>query len=97
MTNAAAVEHGIRSSAGVVTAAAVVMVAVFSIFATLSLIDLQQFGVGLAAAVLIDATLIRGVVLPASMRLLGRWNWYMPRSLHRVPAIGGRSASTARA
>ncbi len=97
MTNAAAVEHGIRSSAGVVTAAAVVMVAVFSIFATLSLIDLQQFGVGLAAAVLIDATLIRGVVLPASMRLLGRWNWYMPRSLHWVPAIGGRSASTARA
>ncbi len=97
MTNAAAVEHGIRSSAGVVTAAAVVMVAVFSIFATLSLIDLQQFGVGLAAAVLIDATLIRGVVLPASMRLLGHWNWYMPRSLQRLPAIGGQSASTARA
>ena len=97
MTNANAVEHGIRSSAGVVTAAAVVMVAVFSIFATLSLIDLQQFGVGLAAAVLIDATLIRGVVLPASMRLLGRWNWYMPRSLHRLPALGRQSASTARA
>jgi RND superfamily putative drug exporter len=97
MTNAKAVEHGIRSSAGVVTAAAVVMVAVFSIFATLSLIDLQQFGVGLAAAVLIDATLIRGVVLPASMRLLGRWNWYMPRSLDRLPALGRQSASTARA
>ena len=62
--NEAAVEQGIRSSAGVVTAAAAVMVAVFAIFATLSLIDLQQFGVGLAAAVLIDATLIRGVVLP---------------------------------
>ncbi len=97
MTNANAVEHGIRSSAGVVTAAAAVMVAVFSIFATLSLIDLQQFGVGLAAAVLIDATLIRGVVLPASMRLLGRWNWYMPRSLDRLPALGRRSAATARA
>jgi RND superfamily putative drug exporter len=101
MGNTAAVEHGIRSSAGVVTAAAVVMVAVFSIFATLSLIDLQQFGVGLAAAVLIDATLIRGVVLPAAMTLLGRWNWYMPRSLHRLPAIGeatpASAASAARA
>jgi len=98
MGNTAAVEHGIRSSAGVVTAAAVVMVAVFSIFATLSLIDLQQFGVGLAAAVLIDATLIRGVVLPAAMTLLGRWNWYMPRSLHRLPAIGEATpASAARA
>ena len=63
------------------------MVAVFSIFATLSLIDLQEFGVGLAAAVLIDATLIRGVVLPASMRLLGRWNWYMPRSLGWLPML----------
>ena len=57
------------------------MVAVFAIFATLSLIDLQEFGVGLAAAVLIDATLIRGIVLPASMKLLGRWNWYMPSEL----------------
>jgi RND superfamily putative drug exporter len=95
--NDAAVEQGIRGSAGVVTAAAVVMVAVFSIFATLSLIDLQQFGVGLAAAVLIDATLIRGVVLPAAMKLLGRWNWYMPRSLHRLPALGEAPASAARA
>jgi RND superfamily putative drug exporter len=95
--NDAAVEQGIRGSAGVVTAAAVVMVAVFSIFATLSLIDLQQFGVGLAAAVLIDATLIRGVVLPAAMKLLGRWNWYMPRSLNRLPALGEAPGSTARA
>jgi uncharacterized membrane protein YdfJ with MMPL/SSD domain len=86
--NDAAVEQGIRGSAGVVSAAAVVMVAVFAIFATLSLIDLQEFGVGLAAAIAIDATLIRGVVLPATMKLLGKWNWYMPTSLAWLPSIG---------
>ena len=86
--NDVAVEQGIRSSAGVVTAAAAVMVAVFAIFATLSLIDLQEFGFGLAVAIAIDATLIRGVVLPASMKLLGKWNWYMPRSLAWLPKLG---------
>ncbi len=86
LTTTAAVERGIRSTAGVVTAAALVMVAVFSIFATLTLVDLQQFGVGLAVAVLIDATLVRGVVLPAAMQLLGRWNWYLPRGLTWLPA-----------
>ena len=70
------------------TAAATVMVAVFSIFATLSLVDLKQLGIGLAAAVLIDATLIRGIVLPASMKLLGKWNWWMPRSLNWLPSLG---------
>ena len=73
------------------------MVAVFSIFATLSLIDLQEFGVGLAAAVAIDATLIRGVVLPAAMKLLGKWNWYMPRSLAWVPSLGHGEAARCRA
>jgi RND superfamily putative drug exporter len=87
-SNDEAVEKGIRSSAGVVTAAATVMVAVFAIFATLSLIDLKQMGIGLAAAVLIDATIIRGVLLPASMKMLGKWNWWMPRSLSWVPSIG---------
>jgi RND superfamily putative drug exporter len=95
--NDAAVEQGIRGSAGVVTAAAAVMVAVFAIFATLSLIDLQEFGVGLAVAIAIDATLIRGVVLPAAMKLLGKWNWYMPRSLDWLPSFGhgGRRALRA--
>ena len=93
--NDAAVEQGIRGSAGVVTAAAAVMVAVFSIFATLSLIDLQEFGVGLAVAVAIDATLIRGVVLPAAMKLLGKWNWYMPRSLAWVPVLRPRRGPRA--
>jgi RND superfamily putative drug exporter len=86
--NDVAVEQGIRGSAGVVTAAAAVMVAVFAIFATLSLVDLQEFGVGLAVAVALDATLIRGVVLPAAMKLLGKWNWYMPRSLAWLPSFG---------
>ena len=87
LSNDEAVEQGIKSSAGVVTAAALVMVAVFSIFATLTLVDFKQMGVGLAFAVLLDATLIRGVVLPASMKLLGRANWWMPRSLRWVPTI----------
>jgi uncharacterized membrane protein YdfJ with MMPL/SSD domain len=80
-----AVSHGIKSTAGVVSAAAIVMVAVFGIFATLSFIDMKQFGVGLAAAVLIDATLVRGVLLPAAMKLLGKWNWYLPSWLEWLP------------
>ena len=74
-----AVAHGIKLTAGVVSAAAaLVMVGVFSIFATLSFIDMKQFGVGLAVAVLIDATLVRGVMLPAAMKPLGDRNWYPP-------------------
>ena len=80
-----AVSHGIKSTAGVVTAAAIVMVGVFGIFATLQFIDMKQFGVGLATAVLIDATLVRGVLLPATMKLLGKWNWYLPKWLEWMP------------
>jgi RND superfamily putative drug exporter len=80
-----AVSHGIKSTASVVSAAALVMVGVFAIFATLSFIDMKQFGVGLAAAVLIDATLVRGVLLPAAMKLLGDWNWYLPSWLEWLP------------
>ena len=82
-----AVSRGIRTSAGVVTAAAVVMVAVFAIFASLPTIELKQMGVGLAVAVLIDATLIRGVLLPATMKLLGEWNWYLPHWLGWLPHV----------
>ncbi len=82
-----AVAHGIKTTAGVVTSAAVVMVAVFSIFAVLSLLDFKQMGVGLAVAVLIDATLVRGVLLPASMALLGERNWWLPRSLGWIPQV----------
>jgi uncharacterized membrane protein YdfJ with MMPL/SSD domain len=82
-----AVRRSIALTAGVVTAAAVVMVGVFSLFGTLSSLELKQAGVGLAAAVLIDATIIRAVLLPASMKLLGEWNWYLPRPLRRIPGI----------
>jgi uncharacterized membrane protein YdfJ with MMPL/SSD domain len=82
-----AIAYGIKSTAGVVTSAAVVMVFVFSIFATLSLIMMKQFGVGLATAVLIDATIVRGVLLPATMKLLGEWNWYLPRWLSWLPKV----------
>ena len=82
-----AISQGIKSTAGVVTSAALVMVAVFSIFITLSLLFFKQFGVGLAVAVLIDATLIRGVLLPATMKLLGEWNWYLPRWLEWLPRL----------
>ncbi len=83
----AAVAHGIKTTAGVVTSAATVMVAVFSVFALLPVIDMKEMGIGLAAAVLIDATIIRGVLLPASMKLLGDWNWYLPRWLEWLPTL----------
>jgi RND superfamily putative drug exporter len=92
MSTEQAVEQGIRSTASTVTSAAFVMVAVFSIFATLSTLDMKQLGVGLAVAVLLDATIIRGVLLPATMKLLGRWNWYLPRGLHWLPRLQAETA-----
>jgi uncharacterized membrane protein YdfJ with MMPL/SSD domain len=82
-----AVSRGIRRTAGTVTSAAIIMVAVFAIFGTLRLIMMKQLGVGLGLAVLIDATVIRGVLLPATMKLLGEWNWYLPRWLEWVPSL----------
>ena len=84
-STAEAVSRGIRATAGTVTAAAAVMVAVFAIFASLPTLDIKQLGVGLAVAVLIDATLIRSVLLPATMKLLGEWNWYLPHWLGWLP------------
>ncbi|MEV3854835.1 MMPL family transporter [Streptomyces sp. NPDC050095] len=86
-TNKEAIQHGVVTTAGVVTSAAVIMVAVFAIFGTLSMQSFKQMGVGLAAAVLIDATVIRGVLLPAVMALLGERNWYLPKWLHRMPDL----------
>lgn len=82
-----AIAHGVVSTAGVVTSAAVIMVAVFAIFGTLSMQSMKQMGVGLAAAVLIDATIIRGVLLPAVMALLDERNWYMPKWLRWLPDL----------
>ena len=89
-----AIVDGVGRSAGVVTSAAIIMVAVFSIFATLSMIDVKMLGVGLAAAVLIDATVVRGVVLPAALALLGNRAWYLPGWLSWLP---GRSLVCERA
>ncbi len=92
-----AVAHGIKTTAGVVTSAAIVMVFVFGIFATLSIVMLKQFGVGLAAAVLIDATIVRAVLLPAAMTLLGDWNWYLPRWLEWLPKLEHERSAESRA
>ena len=82
-----AISNGIKRTAGVVTGAAVVMVFVFSIFATLSMLFFKQFGVGLAVAILIDATIVRAVLLPATMKLLGERNWYLPSWLQWLPRL----------
>jgi RND superfamily putative drug exporter len=80
-----AITTGIGASAGVVTSAAVIMVSVFSIFATLSVIEFKMIGIGLATAILLDATVVRGVLMPAAMSLLGERNWYLPRWLAWLP------------
>jgi uncharacterized membrane protein YdfJ with MMPL/SSD domain len=93
MSTEDAVAHGIRTTASTVTSAAIVMVAVFGIFATLSYLDFKMMGVGLATAILIDATIVRAVLLPATMKLLGDWNWYLPKGLSWLPKIGHHEES----
>jgi RND superfamily putative drug exporter len=88
MSTEDAVAHGIKTTASVVTSAAAVMIGVFSIFGTLTFIDMKQMGVGLAAAILIDATIVRAVLLPAAMKLLGDRNWYLPRWMEWLPKGG---------
>ncbi|TMQ92656.1 hypothetical protein ETD83_26820 [Actinomadura soli] len=87
LDTARAVREGIRATAGPVTSAAVIMIATFGIFGTLTMQDFKQLGVGLSVAVLIDATIVRVVLLPAVMTLLGRANWYLPRWLGWLPHV----------
>lgn len=82
-----AVAHGIKTTAGVVTSAAIVMVGAFGVFALMPILDMKEMGIGLAAAVLIDATIVRAVLLPATMKLLGDWNWYLPKWLSWLPRL----------
>ncbi len=91
-----AVEQAVKSTAGTVTSAAVVMVAVFAVFASLRSLDIKEMGVGLAIAVLLDATIVRAVLLPAGMKLLGDWNWYLPRWLEWLPTLSAAHPATAR-
>ncbi|MEX2237067.1 MAG: MMPL family transporter [Dehalococcoidia bacterium] len=85
--NAESVAFGVRSTAGIITGAALIMVAVFAGFASGDLVMLQQFGFGMAVAILLDATIVRVVLVPASMALLGKWNWYLPSWLSWLPDI----------
>ena len=92
-----AISHRIKSTAGVVTSAAVVMVTVFAVFVTLPLIDLKEMGIGLAVAVLIDATIVRAVLLPATMKLLGDANWYpLPSWLQWLPRLEHEASPSCR-
>jgi len=91
-----AVATGIKRTASTVTSAAVVMVAVFAIFVTLRTLDIKQMGFGLAAAILVDSTVVRAVLLPSVMKLLGDWNWYLPRWLDWLPHLGGESERPVR-
>ena len=86
-SNEEAVSAGVRLTAGQITSAAAIMVCVFGAFATSRILGLQQFGVGLAVAVLIDATVLRVILLPASMKLLGDRNWYLPQWLDWLPKV----------
>ncbi len=92
-SNDESVSEGIRLTAGQITSAAAIMVGVFGTFALARDVNGQQFGVGLGVAVLIDATIIRSVLLPASMKLLGDWNWYLPKWLDWLPNVGGDEAT----
>jgi RND superfamily putative drug exporter len=87
LSNEEAVSAGIKGTAGTITSAAAIMVAVFAVFAFTRLIAIKQFGVGLGVAILLDATVIRSILLPATMKLLGDWNWYLPSWLEWLPRI----------
>jgi len=82
-----AVAHAIARTAGTITSAALVMVGVFALFASVRLLPIKQLGFGLAVAVFLDATIVRAVLLPAAMKLLGDWNWYLPRWLEWLPTL----------
>jgi len=85
--NAESVVHGIRTTGKIITGAALIMVAVFAGVASGDMVFLQQFGFGLAVAILLDATIVRLVLVPSAMRLLGAGNWYLPKALHWLPKI----------
>jgi putative drug exporter of the RND superfamily len=82
-----AVARGIAITSGTITSAAAIMITVFAVFVTLDLVIIKQLGFGLATAVLIDATIVRSMLLPATMRLLGEWNWWLPPFLRWLPEV----------
>ncbi|HXD59922.1 MAG TPA: MMPL family transporter [Thermoleophilaceae bacterium] len=96
--NEHAVAYGLEHTGRIITAAAVIMVAAFSGFTAGSFVDLQEFGLGLSAAILLDATVVRALLVPAAMKLMGHWNWYLPERVRRVMRLSARpsAAQTAR-
>jgi RND superfamily putative drug exporter len=86
-SNADAVAHGLERTGRIVTAAAIVMVAAFGGFVAGRIVGLQQFGLGLAVAIFLDATLVRALLVPSLMALFGRYNWWLPRPLARVVRV----------
>jgi trehalose monomycolate/heme transporter len=82
--NEEAVAYGLEHTGRIITAAALIMIAAFSGFTTGSFVGLQEFGVGLSAAILLDATIVRAILVPALMKLLGDWNWYLPKRVERI-------------
>jgi RND superfamily putative drug exporter len=93
--NTDAVAFGLRSTGRLITGAALIMVAVFGGFALGDMVQMQQMGFGLAVAVFMDATIVRSILVPSTMRLLGKWNWYLPRWLEWLPRVGiGEGAPT---
>src|SRR4026207_2051288 len=87
MSSNEAVARGISITSGTVTSAAAIMVVVFSVFVTLELTIIKRLGLALAVAIFLDATVVRSVLLPATMRLLGDWNWWLPRWLQWLPHV----------
>jgi len=85
--NTESVAYGVRTTGSIITGAALIMVAIFGGFAAGGIVMFQQMGFGLAVAVLLDAAIIRSVLVPASMKLLGKWNWYFPKWLEWLPEI----------
>ena len=85
--NDEAVAYGLRSTAGLITGAALIMVAIFAGFAAGDLVPTAQFGFGMAVAILLDATIVRSVLVPSTMKLLGDWYWYLPRWLNWIPDV----------
>ena len=82
--NEAAVAYGLEHTGRIITAAAIIMIAAFAGFSAGSFVGLQEFGIGLSAAIFLDATVVRAILVPATMKLLGEWNWYMPERVRRA-------------
>jgi putative drug exporter of the RND superfamily len=88
-----AIAYGLEHTGRIITAAAVIMIATFTGFVAGSFVGLQEFGLGLAVAIFLDATLVRSILVPATMKLLGRWNWYLPERVRRALRVPARQAA----